>query len=154
MFPRDDPGDAVVHRALTIANDQGRTCRPIDLLAALAEVNGPIGEVLRAPDGGPLFPDAAAKPGVRGGGNSYLAAEVMSAAGRLAEERGELLGPSHLLVAVVDQGLGGHRSAPEREHRACQGALPGAASSRRTHRATATDYASNHSGRDLGSTTP
>ena len=53
-------------RAFTIAGDQGQGCRPIDLLAALAEVDGPIGELLRSPDGRPLFPEAAAKPGVRG----------------------------------------------------------------------------------------
>jgi Clp amino terminal domain, pathogenicity island component len=104
MFPRDDPGDAVVLRALTIARDQGQRCRPVDLLAALAEVDGPIAESLRAPGGRPLFPEAAAKPGMRGGSNGYLAAQAMSAAKRLAEERGEPMRPAHLLVAVLDQG--------------------------------------------------
>jgi hypothetical protein len=42
MFSRDDPGDAVVLRAFTIASDQGQGCGPIDLLAALAEVEGPV----------------------------------------------------------------------------------------------------------------
>ncbi|MCL4414967.1 MAG: hypothetical protein M1522_09540 [Actinobacteria bacterium] len=104
MSSRDDPGDAVVHRAFTIAKDQGQRCRPIHLLAALAEVAGPIGELLRAPDGGPMFPEAAAKPGMRGGANGHLAAQAMSAASRFAEERGEPMGPAHLLVAVIDQG--------------------------------------------------
>jgi hypothetical protein len=102
--PHDNPGDAVVHRAFTIASDQGRLRHPIHVLAALAEVDGPIGELLRAPDGGPLFPEAAAKPGKRGGGNGYVAAQVMSAASQLAEERGDPLGPAHLLIAVLDQG--------------------------------------------------
>jgi hypothetical protein len=113
MFPRDDPGDAVVFRAFTIASDQGESCRPIDLLAALAELDGPIGELLRAPNSGPLFPEAAAKPGVRGGSNGYLAAQVMSAAGQFAAERGEPMGPAHLLVAVLDQGDAEVRTALE-----------------------------------------
>ena len=104
MHWHDDPGSAVVSRALTVASDRGRGCRPVDLLAALAELEGPIGAVLRAADGGPLFPDTLLRPGLRGGANGYLTAQAIGAAAQFASERGEPFGPAHLLAALVDQG--------------------------------------------------
>lgn len=88
-------------RAFSIATGRGRSCRPIDLLAALAEVEGPIGAGLKASGGGPLFPDAG--PELRGGSSGYLAAQTMGAATRFASGRGEAVSPAHLLLAVLDQ---------------------------------------------------
>ena len=99
----NDAGDRVVTRAFTIASDRGRGCRPVDLLAAVAEDEGPVGGTLRTADGGPLFPETLRKPGLRGGFNGYLAAQAIGAAGDFAEARGESLEPAHLLVAVLDQ---------------------------------------------------
>ena len=103
MSWHDDRGDRVVERALTIASERGRVCRPIDVLAALAEVDGPIGATLREADGGPMFPDTAGTPGLRGGSNGHLATQAIAAGEELARQRGERCGPAHLLVAVIDQ---------------------------------------------------
>jgi len=94
----------VVRRAFTIASDRGEACVPVDVLAALAEVEGPIGEALKGADGGPLFPEAVAKPGMRGGRNTYRTAQASLAAAEFASGRGEEPGPAHLLVAILDQG--------------------------------------------------
>lgn len=53
VLGRDGPGDFVVMRAFTIASDRKRRCQPLDLLSALAEVDGAIGSILRCPDGSP-----------------------------------------------------------------------------------------------------
>lgn len=103
MFDRENPGRMVVLRAFTIATDRGRGCRPVDLLAALAEVDGPMGSVLRASDGSPMFPDSASKPGLRGGAGGYLASQALGAAEGFAGTRGETMAPAHVLVGVVDQ---------------------------------------------------
>jgi hypothetical protein len=103
MFGRDDPGDQVLMRALTVASDRGRRAEPVDLLSALAEVDGPLGAALAPAGGGVLLPDAAPKPGFRGGGTGYRLIQVMGAAQDWAASRQETEGPAHLLVAVVDQ---------------------------------------------------
>ena len=103
VLEREGPGDAMVMRAFTIASDRKRRCQPVDLLAALAEIEGAIGSVLRCADGSPMFPDSASNPGLRGGTSSYLARQTVGAAHDLARSRGESMAPAHLLLAVIDQ---------------------------------------------------
>ncbi len=103
MSERTEPGNLVVMRAFTIASDRGRRCQPVDLLSALAEVDGAIGSILRSADGSPMFPDSASIPGLRGGTSSYLTRQTLGAAQDLATSRGETMAPAHLLLAVIDQ---------------------------------------------------
>ena len=93
----------VLHRAFLIAAETGEWCRPIHLLAALAEGDGPISDALRPPDGGLLFPRSAGPPPVHGGGASYLTMQTQQAARQLASQRGETATPEHLFLAVLDQ---------------------------------------------------
>ena len=96
--------DQVLHRAFLIAAETGDRCRPVHLLAALAEGDGPISDALKPSDGGLLFPRPADPPPVHGGGASYLTMQTQQAARRLASQRGETTTPAHLLLAVLDQG--------------------------------------------------
>ena len=93
----------VLHRAFLLAAETGEWCRPIHLLAALAEGDGPISDALRPPDGGLLFPRSAGPPPVHGGGASYLTMQTQQAARQLASQRGETATPEHLFLAVLDQ---------------------------------------------------
>jgi hypothetical protein len=94
----------VLRRAFVLAAEGGDRCRPVHLLAALAEVEDSIGAALRPPVGGPLWERPADPLSVNGGGAGYLTMQVQQAAQHLAAERGESVGPAHLLVAVLDQG--------------------------------------------------
>jgi hypothetical protein len=91
-------------RSLSIAGEAGARARPIHLLAALAIGDGPIASAL-----GPMKPgfpsgrDGAPSFG-GGGGSSYLARQTDRAAREFASGRGDLAGPEHLLVALLDQG--------------------------------------------------
>jgi hypothetical protein len=93
----------VVHRGFVLAAETDERCRPIHLLAALSELDGPIAEALRPPGGGPLLPRPADPPVYSGGGTSYLSLQTQEAAGDLASERNEDLNAAHLLLAVIDQ---------------------------------------------------
>lgn len=93
----------VLRRAFRIAGETGELCRPVHLLAALAEAGGPISDALRPPDGSPLFRHPAGPTPDRGGGASYLVMQAQQAARRLASERGEAARPGHLFLAVIDQ---------------------------------------------------
>lgn len=92
-------------RAFHLAAQTGESCRPVQLLAALCELDGPIGAALRRPDGGPLIARPVDPRPMHGGGHaSYLAMQTQTAAAQFASERGETLSPQHLLVAIIDQG--------------------------------------------------
>jgi hypothetical protein len=93
----------VVYRAFLIAAETGERCRPVHLLAALAEIAGPIADALRPPGAGPLFPRVPDPPKVHGGGASYLCMQTQQAARDLAIRRGETEAPEHLFLAVIDQ---------------------------------------------------
>lgn len=93
----------VLHRAFLIAAETGERCRPVHLLAALAEGGGPISDALRPPHGGLLFPRSADPSPVYGGGASYLTMQTQQAARRLAAQRGKTTTPEHLFLAVLDQ---------------------------------------------------
>ncbi len=99
----ENPGHKVIVRASLIAAESGELCRPVHLLAALAELDGPISDALHSSAGGVLLPRLADPPRVAGGGTSYLAMQTQQAAGQLASERGEVEGPEHLFLAVIDQ---------------------------------------------------
>jgi hypothetical protein len=101
---RDSFGAQLLRRAFILAADEGDRCRPVHLLGALAEVDGPTGAALRPPGGGPLWERRAHPLSVNGGGAGYLTMQVQQAAQQLAADRGEPVGPAHLLMAVVDQG--------------------------------------------------
>jgi hypothetical protein len=93
----------VIHRALVIAAENGERCRPVHLLAALAELDGPISAALQPPAGGALFTRPSDPPSFHGGAASYLIVQTQEAAAHLAIQRGETVGPEHLLLAVIDQ---------------------------------------------------
>ena len=96
--------DQVLHRGFLIAAETGERCRPVHLLAALAEGDGPISDALRPPDGGLLFPRPVDPSPAHGGGASYLAMQTDQAARRVSSQRSETTTPAHLLLAVLDQG--------------------------------------------------
>lgn len=98
------PGQQVVHRSLVLAAETNELCRPIHLLAALAELDGLISDALVSPLGRPLLPRSADPPPVHGGGASYLVMQTQEAATQFASERGKTMNPEHLLLAVIDQG--------------------------------------------------
>jgi Clp amino terminal domain, pathogenicity island component len=100
---RARPDRQLIHRAFLLAAESGERCRPVHLLAALAELDGPIADALTTPGGVPLLPPPADPLPVHGGGASYLAMQTQQAACQLASERGEVGGPQHLLLAVIDQ---------------------------------------------------
>ncbi len=102
----DDPSGAylgVFKHAFQIAGATGERCRPVHLLSALSLQQGSIGEALET-----LRHDAFAHLAkgrlTRGGPVSFLVMQTQQAARQLAAERGEPVGPAHLLVAVIDQG--------------------------------------------------
>lgn len=100
------PGDryrAVLHRAFMLAAETGELCRPVHLLAALAEGDGPIADIVRSPGGGFLLARPAAPLLFHGGGCNYVVAQAQEAVHRLTSERGETAGPEHLLLVVLDQ---------------------------------------------------
>lgn len=91
-------------RAFSIASEAGELARPIHLLAALAIGDGPIASSLVLVNHDrPLARETDPLPG-RGGGSSYLARQADEAAREFASARGDLAGPEHLLVALIDQG--------------------------------------------------
>jgi hypothetical protein len=98
------PGQEAVHRSFVIASETKELCRPIHLLAALAELDGPISNALVSPLGRPLLSRPADPPPVHGGGASYLVMQTQEAATRLASKGGETMNPEHLLLAVIDRG--------------------------------------------------
>lgn len=99
----DDTFQHVITRAFCIASEHDARCRPVHLLAALSELEGPIGESLTPLGGGPLLPRPPGVRQARGGGASYLAMQTQQAAGQFAASRDEDLSPAHLVLAVVDQ---------------------------------------------------
>lgn len=101
---RDSLGAQLLRRAFILAAEGGDRCRPVHLLAALAEVEDPIGAALRPPGGGPLWGRPAHPLSVNGGGAGYLTMQVQQAAQHLAADRGEPVGAAHFLLAVLDQG--------------------------------------------------
>lgn len=93
----------VLRRGFRIASETDERCRPIHLLAALAEIDGPIAAALRPPGGEPLFRRPIDPPPDRGGGASYLVMQTQQAARQVAEDRNQPVGPEHLFLAVLDQ---------------------------------------------------
>jgi hypothetical protein len=100
---RWSPGRLVIHRSFEIAAETDELCRPIHILAALQEVQGPVSAALTSPIGRPLLPRLANPKARHGGGASFLAMQTQEAAGGYAAERGEIMNPEHLLLAVIDQ---------------------------------------------------
>jgi hypothetical protein len=98
----ESPFEQVLQRAFCIATEHDAKCRPIHMLAALSEIDGPIGEALR-PGGGPLLPRPPGVPEARGGGASYLCMQIQEATTDFATGRGEDRSPAHLLLALIDQ---------------------------------------------------
>jgi hypothetical protein len=99
----DNEFEQVLNRAFCIATEHDANCRPIHMLAALSEMEGPIGESLRA-GGGPLLPRPPGVPEARGGGASYLCMQAQEATDDFASGRDEDRSPAHLLLALIDQG--------------------------------------------------
>ena len=99
-----NPGRQVIYRAFEIAAKTGRPCRPVHVLAALTEYEGPISAALVSPLGRPVFVAPAHPPTVHGEQAGFLVVQTQQGAAQLASERGETVGPEHLLLAVVDQG--------------------------------------------------
>ncbi len=93
----------VLYRAFQIAGATGELCRPVHLLGALAEGDGPISEALTPAGGDPLLHHPVSPMPDRGGGASYLVMQTQQAARHLASERGEAPAPEHLFLAVIDQ---------------------------------------------------
>jgi Clp amino terminal domain, pathogenicity island component len=102
-YAANTPDRQVIHRAFLIAAEHGELCRPIHILAALAETHGPISDALNMNGDTSLLPKLADPPTVHGGGASYLAMQTQQAASQLASGRDETVGAEHLLVAVIDQ---------------------------------------------------
>lgn len=100
----DDKFRQVVGRAFCIATEHDVKCRPIHMLAALSEMDGPIGESLAPAGGGPLLPRPPGVREARGGGAGYLCMQTQEATADFAASRGEERSPAHLLVALTDQG--------------------------------------------------
>ena len=106
MEPRrwgEGPGHQVVGRGFSIASETNEACRPVHLLAALEEVQGPLSSVLRPASRRWLYPRAE-PPSNLGGSMGYLGSQAVSAATTLADSRHEVFAPAHLLLAVLDQG--------------------------------------------------
>ena len=99
---RDGPGQRVVRRALSIASESNERCQPVHLLAALAEVQGPLATILKPARERWLYPRAE-PPSNLGGGTGYLASQAVQAATRFATDRQEPFAAGHLAVAVIDQ---------------------------------------------------
>jgi hypothetical protein len=78
-------------------------CRPVHLLGALSELDGPIGAALIPPNRGVLLARPAEPAKVYGGGSSYLCGQTQGAVSELAASRNEQQSPAHLLLAVIDQ---------------------------------------------------
>jgi hypothetical protein len=105
MEPRrwgEGPGYQVVRRGLSIASEGNEACRPVHLLAALEEVQGPFSSVLRPGNRRWLYPRAE-PPSNLGGSMGYLGSQAVRAATTFADSRQELFTPPHLLLAVLDQ---------------------------------------------------
>jgi hypothetical protein len=98
------PGRQVVHRSFMLAAATNERCRPIHILAALTELDGPISNAFLWLRGRTLVPRPADLPPVHGGGAGYLVMQIEGAAGQFAAERGETMNSEHLLLAVIDQG--------------------------------------------------
>lgn len=103
-----EPGDELrrlLYRAFSVAGRTGELARPIHLLAALAEGDGPIALAFKLPGGErPFVLDSDQSSSRGGGGSSYLLRQIDGAAEELAYSRGEVAGSEHLLLALVDQG--------------------------------------------------
>ena len=84
-----------------MAGETEELCRPLHLLAALADMDGPIGKAL---SGTPLLPRTQGAPTARGGGSGYLMMQTQETAQGFASGRGEDVRPEHLLLALIDQG--------------------------------------------------
>jgi hypothetical protein len=102
--PRENPGWQVVSRAFTIAGETDELCRPIHVLAALAEIESPVSTALVSPLGHSLIPRPAHPTRERGGTASFLAMQTLEAARQFATEPGEAVNPEYLLLATIDQG--------------------------------------------------
>src|ERR1700712_2229022 len=98
---RDEgPGHRIVVDAFRLAGRAGTDCRPVHLLQALSDVEGPIGEALAV-----FRPDQPDGPGrLAGTGSTYVFGQTQGAAAIFAAVRREPMDAPHLLVALVDQG--------------------------------------------------
>jgi hypothetical protein len=101
--PHSDDYLRVLARAFAIAAESGTLAQPVHVLAALAESAGPIREVLASGEG-PVWPERRAPRRARGGSGGYRVGQLQQAATALARRRGEIAGPAHLLLALLDQG--------------------------------------------------
>jgi hypothetical protein len=97
-------GRDIIARAFLLAAEAGQECRPVHLLTALSEVDGPIGDALTPPVGGRLFPRPADPFPARGSRSSYLMMQTQQAARQFAAARAESVEPGHLFLATLDQG--------------------------------------------------
>lgn len=95
----EEPSHRIVSDAFTIAGRAGTECRPVHLLQALAEVDGPIGEALQS-----LRLGSRERPGHSpGAGSTYIFGQTQGAAAQFAAARGEPMDAPHLMLALVDQ---------------------------------------------------
>ena len=93
----------MISRAFMLAAMSDGECRPLHVLAALAEVDGPVGLALR-PDGGRvLYAGPSAQSGVGGARSNYLCGQVQVSTREYAEALGEPMRPEHWLVVLIDQ---------------------------------------------------
>lgn len=96
---QEEPGHRIITDAFTIAGRAGTQCRPVHLLQALSETNGPIGKTLDV-----IRPTTSDRQGrSTGAGSTYLLGQTQGAAASFAAARGEPMNAPHLLVALVDQ---------------------------------------------------
>jgi hypothetical protein len=77
-------------------------CRPLHVLAALAELDGAIGSALQS-DGDRALYDGPFEQSGGGATSNYLCGQVQGGSQQYASERGEPMLPEHLLVVLIDQ---------------------------------------------------
>jgi hypothetical protein len=101
--PDVSPGRRVIYSAFRIAAESDQACRPVHVLEALSHDEGPASAALVSLRGPAVFNRPAHRRPVHGGRASFLVMQTQEAATRFASERGEAMGPDHLLLAVLDQ---------------------------------------------------
>jgi hypothetical protein len=98
-----NPGRQVIYSAFEIAGARDESCRPVHVLEALTEYEGPTSIALASLRGRGLFGPPVHRRAAHGGRASFLVMQTQQGARRFASERGETMGPEHLLLVVLDQ---------------------------------------------------
>lgn len=96
---------AAIGRGFNFARERGQVCGPVHFLVGIAEGAGPAATTLSA--GRPLAEVVLSADDALGDGATYLHVQAQGAARLFAADRGQRVGPEHLLVALLDQGTTG-----------------------------------------------